>query len=191
LEKYQVGFSKVKVERLVTGPPEQPHRWEQEERDLGRRALRNRDRDRVAMLSERRFLPFSDSEKLHSSPHKIQFHYDDASPEQRKVVETHFVGGGVNWRDQPLSHKVPTSVLIAQDKENPVHHKLRHEPRPGWSPRPVHAARTKARGEWNPTPYPGWHVRGQVQQGFEVRGQHRHGPLVACTSPHRLHPRSV
>ena len=72
----------------VTGPPEQPHRWEQEERDQGRRALRNRDRVRVAMLSERRFLSVSDSEKLQSSPRKIQFHYDESTTPPRSSVKS-------------------------------------------------------------------------------------------------------
>jgi len=83
------------------------------------RLMRSQERSKWYQLSEE-----ERSEILFPPPRKIQFDYDDATPEQTRQVESHFKGEGMHWRPEAMSQDVATVELMNRDKRNPVHNKV-------------------------------------------------------------------
>ena len=61
------------------------------------------------------------SEILFPPPRKIQFDYQDASPEQTRQCESHFKGEGMHWREQAMSQDITVDQLVDMDERNPRH----------------------------------------------------------------------
>jgi len=87
------------------------------------------------------------SELLFPAPRKIHTDYATATVEQQICAETHFKGGGVHFRPEPLGREIPVAQVQALDPNNPVH--LR-ELRPAH--RPWHAGGGGFEGVGGPGP---------------------------------------
>ena len=78
------------------------------------RLQRSQERSKWYQLSEE-----ERSEILFPPPRKIQFDYQDATPEQTRQVESHFRGEGMQWRPDAMSTEVSNEKLIGLDPKNP------------------------------------------------------------------------
>ena len=61
------------------------------------------------------------SDILFPAPRMIHSDYKHATVEQQICAETHFKGGGIHWRPEPLGRQVTTPQLQNLDQSNPVH----------------------------------------------------------------------
>ena len=79
------------------------------------RLQRSAERSKWYQLSEE-----ERSEILFPAPRKIQYDYYDASPEQTRQVESHFMGEGMHWRPDATGLAVKKEEVYKKDPNNPV-----------------------------------------------------------------------